>query len=141
VDELWVERLATLFKSKIDAGHSFIIASHDFDFVTKLCSSVLILDTGKPVYQGALADIAEFPYFFRLACAPADTAERLIEGLGYIHKKVKNGDNYELILKKEMAAELVDALVGAGCKIQECAMVHYSIADLVRQRNGTAPPA
>lgn len=136
VDEVWVERLTALFKVRIEAGSSFIIASHDFDFVTALCSSVLILDSGKTAYQGRLKDIAEFPYFFRLACSPRDTAEKVIGELPFIHKKVKAGDAYELILKKEMAPEMVDALVAAGCKIHECAMIHYSIADLVRQRNG-----
>lgn len=136
VDDYWIARLISLFQDMVRAGKSFIITSHDYDFVTKLCSRVLILSEGRTAYLGELKMIAEYPYYYHLRCAPVEKTAAVLARLDYIHKCIRNIDSFYLTLPSERAPELVNELVSEGCHVHECARKHYSVADLIRQREG-----
>lgn len=135
VDEFWTAKLRDLFHDMLHAGKSFIITSHDFDFVMSLCSRVLILAEGRAIYVGDLKAIAEYPYYFYLRCSQIDRAETLFGRVDYIHKLIRGDNEFFLTLPEERASELISALVAEGCHVHECAKKHYSIADLIRQRS------
>jgi len=136
LDDFWIGRLGELILKKVGGGQSFIITSHDFDFVMGLCGKVMIVDSGKSRYVGPLKEIAEFPYYFQLSCSPYEKVEKIIRGLDYVHKVTGNDSIFELIMLKEMASSLVRELVRAECDVHECSIKYYSIPDLLRQRAG-----
>lgn len=134
VDVLWADKLAAIFREMAGKGKLLLITSHDFDFITGLCGHVLILDGGRTAYQGRLKDIAEFPYYFHLRAAPEEKTLEVVNRLDFVHRVARVGDALELTLKAEETSALVAALVAAGCQVHECALRHYSVADLIAQR-------
>ncbi|MBI5637143.1 MAG: ABC transporter ATP-binding protein [Nitrospinae bacterium] len=134
VDVVWAEKLSALFREMAEKGKLLLITSHDFDFITGLCGHVLILDGGRTAYQGRLKDIAEFPYYFHLRAEPSEKTLEVVKRLDFVHRAARVGEALELTLKAENTNMLVAELVAAGCQIHECALRHYSVADLIAQR-------
>lgn len=134
VDVVWAEKLSVIFREMAEKGKLLLITSHDFDFITGLCGHILILDGGRTAYQGRLKDIAEFPYYFHVRAEPREKTLEIVKQLNFVHRAARVGEALELTLKAENTNALVAALVAAGCKVHECALRHYSVADLIAQR-------
>ena len=137
VDEVWVNRLIEIIKAKLDKGKTFIITSHNFEFISELCGRVLILDHGKAIYQGKLKEVAEYPYYYILRGGPEEKILKTLESLDYVHKILKTPSAFELTMPKTNSSELIKTLVENGCQIEECAYRQYSTSDLVQHLQTT----
>ncbi len=134
LDDIWTKEIGDIIRARVEKGETFILTSHDFDFVMELCSRVLILDAGEVVYTGPLNELAEFPYYFYLRCSPENRGRDVMEKLEYVHKIIESNGAFELTLHQESAPELVKSLIDSGCKVHECALRHYSVSGLVAKR-------
>ncbi|MDH5543480.1 MAG: ABC transporter ATP-binding protein [Nitrospinota bacterium] len=132
VDEVWIEKLKEIIASRQKTGKTFIITSHNFDFISSLCETVLILDQGKSLYKGELKKVAEFPYYFLLRGTPEQTILDTVNNLEYVHKILSTGGGFELTMRKEYSSDLIKLLVEKGCRIDEHAFIRYSTSDLVQ---------
>ncbi len=133
LDEAWVGNITKLFKEMKKNGKTFIITSHNFDFIVELCDKVLMLERGKKVYMGSLSDLLEFPYYFFLNCSPAEKVLDLISEMEFVHGSVKMDGGIKLNLEKDYANQLVKTLVENGCKIFEFSLKKYSVMDLISE--------
>lgn len=135
VDEYWVSRLRDLVTDMATGGKTFIITSHDLDFVLHLCQRVLILDHGRQAYCGEFQRIAEYPYYFHLRTEPEERVLMILRKLPFVHGATSISDGYILTIKEEMAPALLDTLIRADCSVTEFSKRRYSVGDLVTQFN------
>jgi len=131
VDDIWVEKILEIFKEKIKGGQTFIISSHNFDFIVEICNNTLILESGKTAYLGELKKMAEYPYYFHLDCDPIDKTVEILLKCEFVHKARKSGNCIEVVMPKEKSGELIKKLIALDCTVNELALRHYCVSDLV----------
>jgi ABC-type branched-subunit amino acid transport system ATPase component len=57
VNPALVERLAGLVRDLNAEGRTFLVVEHDMDLVMSLCHHVVVFDRGRPIAEGAPADV------------------------------------------------------------------------------------
>ena len=96
-------------------GVTVILSSHNLDEVRRLCDRVAIMDHGKLVYEGAVADMATGGEHLSLTASPIDKALKVLGA------KARAGESGTITMDavRADAPALIKALVDAGVDITE----------------------
>jgi ABC-2 type transport system ATP-binding protein len=107
-----------LVRSLGQAGHTIFISSHLLHEIEQICDHVAIIDRGRLLQQGRVADLLSEQPALRIEAEPIDQAEAILKGLGHVVERT--GDN-QLIAQtqRERAPEIVTALSAAGIRVYQ----------------------
>lgn len=73
LDTEGADRLEQLIKQLSEKGTAFVIASHDLDFVERLCSRVVCISSGAKVYDGPQNDFRRIDHAISVTMTPGIT--------------------------------------------------------------------
>jgi ABC-2 type transport system ATP-binding protein len=153
LDPVGVDTLATVLAEQAAEGVPVIFSSHQLELVERLCEAVAIINRGRLVATGKVADLRATDrrrrYRVEVVGAPADWAAG-VRGAGIVEKS----DHQMVVELGEEGADeqaLLDAARRAG-RVTHFSAVEPSLADLFRQAvqarglpaghtpDGAAPP-
>ncbi len=112
-------------------GRTVFLSSHLLDEVEKICDAAAIVDRGKVITQGPIAELAEGGARHELIVG-VDDRERaigLLEGLHQVREARRSDDGLRIVLSggPETAAEVNAQLVSAGLAVTRLEPVRHSL--------------
>jgi ABC-2 type transport system ATP-binding protein len=112
-------------------GRTVFLSSHLLDEVEKICDAAAIVDRGKVITQGPIAELAEGGARHELIVG-VDDHERaigLLEGLDQVREARRSDDGLRVVLSggPETAAEVNARLVSAGLAVTRLEPVRHSL--------------
>jgi len=112
-------------------GRTVFLSSHLLDEVEKICDAAAIVDRGKIITQGPIAELAEGGARHELIVG-VDDRERAIgvlEGLHQVREARRSDDGLRVVLagEPETAAEVNAQLVSAGLAVTRLEPVRHSL--------------
>jgi ABC-2 type transport system ATP-binding protein len=113
-------------------GRTVFISSHLLDEVEKTCDAAAIVDRGKVVTQGAMADLAAGGEARHELIIGVDDADRALSAIGMselVQDAHRSDEGLRVVLAggPETAAQLNAALVGAGVAVMRLEPVRQSL--------------
>jgi ABC-2 type transport system ATP-binding protein len=112
-------------------GRTVFLSSHLLDEVEKICDAAAIVDRGKVITQGPIAELAEGGAHSELIVG-VDDRERaigLLEGLHQVREARRSDDGLRVVLSggPETAAQINVQLVSAGIAVTRLEPVRHSL--------------
>ncbi|HEX5006537.1 MAG TPA: ABC transporter ATP-binding protein [Hyphomonadaceae bacterium] len=138
LDPAGIQEMRILIRDLVDKdGVTIILSSHLLDEVEKVCDRVAILDHGKLIAEGTVADLVgansvEGRGLFYLDASPVDTALALLGPKGRRH-----GDGVAADIAREEAPALIRRLVAANVQIREARWLAPTLEEIFLSRTGT----
>lgn len=141
LDPAGVAVMRDMLRTLGGSGRTVLLSSHLLDEVAQICDRVSILDAGRVVADGTLADV-------RLACstgqriivkaAPLAEAAQLARGLPGVAAVTTHADRLELTMDTGEAPAVTRALVQAGIAVHELTPAGPSLEQAFLQLTGGA---
>ena len=129
-----IQEFRGMIRSMIEQeGRTVFLCSHMLDEVEKTCDAAAILDRGKVVTQGPIAELARGGTPDELIVGVDDVAQalRLLEGLPQVRGVHRAEDGLRVLLADapRAAAEVNARLVGAGVAVKRLEPVRQSLEE------------
>jgi ABC-2 type transport system ATP-binding protein len=131
LDPAGILEMRHLIRDFVDEGRTVFLSSHLLDEVEKTCDQVAIIDQGRVVVQGAVADIAATgdPTVL-LAVDDAEAARRVLSSDPRVAHVEVEGTELRVTLSDGLgAAELNRALVTAGVAVSRLEPARASLEE------------
>ncbi|MGH8929247.1 MAG: ABC transporter ATP-binding protein [Egibacteraceae bacterium] len=118
-----VDDLRLLIRGLVACGRTVFLSSHVFTEVEKLCDAIAIVDRGRIVAQGSVAELAAgLPHTIRLGCADHSRALGLLSTHRAIQSAVGTADGIQIALHPgtdpaRAAADVNRRLLEAGIDV------------------------
>jgi ABC-2 type transport system ATP-binding protein len=128
-----IQEFRALVRSWIAEGRTLILSSHLLDEVEKICDHVAIVDRGRIVAQGTLAELSTGDDgAITIGCDEPHKAFGAIDGNGSLREVEETASGLRVLVKpdvslEEAAAELNRQLVGAGIAVHRLEPSHVSL--------------
>ena len=134
LDPAGMQAMRVLIRDLVDKdGVTIILSSHLLDEVEKVCDRVAILDHGKLIAEGAVADLVGGCGLFYLFVSPVDA------GLAIIGPKARrHGEGLVVDISREEAPALIRQLVAANIDIGEARWLAPTLEEIFLSRTGAA---
>jgi ABC-type multidrug transport system ATPase subunit len=113
LDPAGIVEMRDLMRRLKDDGHTVLISSHVLHEIEQICDRIAILNRGKVVVQGRVADLLGSRDLLEIRVEPAADAERILReaGLGEV---TRGADSLLLALPQARAAEVTRVLAEHG---------------------------
>lgn len=135
LDPAGIQEMRTLVRDLVDKdGVTIILSSHLLDEVEKVCDRVAILDHGKLIAEGRVADLVSGHAAIFIAASPLDKALAIAGSRARRH-----GDGMAVDIPREEAPALIRGLAEAGVDVFEARWLTRSLEDVFLARTGGAP--
>jgi ABC-2 type transport system ATP-binding protein len=118
LDLSWIHELRQIIRQLVAGGRTVLLSSHVLDEVEKTCDAVAIVDRGRIIVQGSIAELAAgLPQIIRLQCS--DETRAL--GLLAIHKAVDSavGTPDGILITLRLGTRGVDAAADVNRRFLE----------------------
>ena len=128
-----IQEFRGLVRSWIDEGRTLVLSSHLLDEVEKICDHVAIVDRGRIVAQGSLAELsAGDDGAITIGCDRPHEALAAIDGNGSLQEVEEIAGGLRVLLRSDAslekaAAEINKQLVGAGIAVHRLEPSHVSL--------------
>ncbi|MGD0272821.1 MAG: ABC transporter ATP-binding protein [Gaiellaceae bacterium] len=128
-----IQEFRGLVRSWIAEGRTLVLSSHLLDEVEKICDHVAIVDRGRIVAQGSLAELsAGDDGAITIGCDKPRKALSAIDGNGSLLEVEEIAGGLRVLLRpdeplEKVAAELNKRLVGAGIAVHRLEPSHVSL--------------
>jgi ABC-2 type transport system ATP-binding protein len=144
-----IQEFRGLVRSLVDEGCTVVLSSHLLDEVEKICDHAAIVDRGRIVAQGSLAELSQSDEStIAIGCSDPNAARAAIDGDGTIKSVEVVADGLRLLLPEGAHGELVAAavnkrLVEAGIAVHRLEPARVSLEHRfleITQRLGDETP-
>lgn len=134
LDPAGIQEMRTLVRDLVDKdGVTIILSSHLLDEVEKVCDRVAILDHGKLIAEGRVADLVSDHGAILISASPIDRA------LAIAGPRARaQGDGMSVEIAREEAPALIRALAAGGVDVFEARWANQSLEDVFLSRTGSA---
>ena len=110
-----------MITSLVSEGRTVVLSSHLLDEVERTCDAVAIVDRGKVIRQGPIAQLlAGSSFEVQIECSDPDRARHLLEGTAFGANVQVGRDGLAVSLpeatERDAIAEINRLLVGAGSR-------------------------
>ena len=122
LDPAGMHEMRGMIQSFVAEGRTVVLSSHLLDEVERTCDAVAIVDRGKVIRQGSIAELVRgVDLVVRVECSDPPTAQRLVEEAG-IATNVSSGELGLTVTlpagsERELVAEVNRRLVTAGISV------------------------
>ena len=106
-------------------GVTVVLASHQLAEVAKICDRVAIMNEGKLIAEGPVAELLEGRGWLRLMVEPVEPVLALLRG-----RARRDGEAVLAVIDREDAPELIASLVSSGTKVFEARWINPSLEDV-----------
>src|SRR6266702_474103 len=122
------------------SGHTIFLSSHLLHEVEQVCTEVAIINHGKLVTQGRVADLLGQDATLLVEAEPLSTLREVATRFG-VRTPVQGSRSVTMTLSSERTPALVTALAGAGAQVFQVTPQHASLEHLFLELTGDAPGA
>ena len=130
LDPAGILEFRALIRGFVAEGRTVFLSSHLLDEVEKTCDLVAIIDRGRIVTQGPIAELsAGEDQVLLIGCEPAQRAAELLRGDGLVRSVALEGERalQVTLAAGADAAEVNRRLVEAGVAVRQLQPVHRSL--------------
>jgi ABC-2 type transport system ATP-binding protein len=132
LDPRGIQEFREMIRAMVEQeGRTVFLSSHLLDEVEKICDAAAIVDRGKVVAQGPIAELAggHARHELIIGVDDADLAERTLAGSPLVSGVQRAEGELRVVLAGELgtAAELNAILVGAGVAVSRLEPVRHSL--------------
>jgi len=116
LDPAGIQQFRAFARELVDEGRTVFLSSHLLDEVEKVCDAVAIVDRGRVVAQGGMADLTRGAVI-EVACSEPSRARLVLGALPFVESVADVGDQLEARVTADTAdaaAEIARRLVAAG---------------------------
>ena len=117
------------------SGHTIFLSSHLLHEVEQVCDEVAIINHGKLVAQGRVADLLKKDASLMVEAEPLALLQEVASHFG-MTPQISGPRSVTMPLKPERAPELMIALVNAGAKVYQVAPQQASLEHLFLELTG-----
>jgi ABC-2 type transport system ATP-binding protein len=123
LDPAGITEFRSFVHELVAEGRTVLLSSHLLSEVERICDAVAIVDCGRIVAQGPIADLsARNSHSIRIGCDQVDRARSLLVGLGQVARVDADGEALRVVLAQNgaldaTAAEINRLLVGSGIAV------------------------
>jgi ABC-2 type transport system ATP-binding protein len=137
LDPAGIQEMRRLIRDLVDKdGVTIILSSHLLDEVEKVCDRVAILDHGKLIAEGAVAELVGGRGLFYLDVAPIEPALAILGAKGRRH-----GEGIAAEIAREEAPALIRQLVAANIAVTEARWLAPTLEEIFLSRTGAPESA
>lgn len=134
LDPAGIQEMRTLVRNLVDReGVTIILSSHLLDEVQKVCDRVAILNHGKLIAEGRVADLVAGKGALFISASPIDKALAILGPRGRPHPEGLLAE-----IPREAAPALIRELTTAGIDIFEARWMTQSLEDVFLSTTGNA---
>ncbi len=132
LDPAGMLEMREMIQSLVAEGRTVVLSSHLLDEVERTCDAVAIVDRGKVIRQGSIADLlASSAFELQIDCATPDRARALLADTTWGSGLVTGPDGLRIALvagtDREVVAEVNRLLVEGGVAVYRLQEVHASL--------------
>ena len=133
LDPAGIQEFRAFVRELVAEGRTVLLSSHLLGEVERICDAVAIVDKGRVVAQGSIADLAaREASSILVGCDNSVRARELIVSLGQVTRVEQDGDALRVLLAQNdaletSAAEINRLLVGAGLAVHRLEPQHASL--------------
>ena len=132
LDPAGMHEMRDMIRSLVAEGRTVVLSSHLLDEVERTCDAVAIVDRGRVIRQGPIADLlAGTASTVQVDCGEPDHARAIVESAQLAAKVQAGPDGLSVTLTaglpREVIAELNRLLVTAGIPVYRVQPVHASL--------------
>jgi len=133
LDPAGIQEFRAFVRELVAEGRTVLLSSHLLGEVERICDAVAIVDKGRVVAQGSIAELAaREASSILVGCNDAARARELIVSLGQVTRVEPDGDALRVVLGQDgaleaSAAEINRLLVGAGLAVHRLEPQHASL--------------
>jgi ABC-2 type transport system ATP-binding protein len=121
LDPAGIQEFRALVRELVDDGRTVFLSSHLLDEVEKTCDHVAIIDRGRTVVQGPVAELIGSERRLRITCSAPVRAAVVLAGLAVVDSAApEDTESVAAVLRtndRKAAATAVRALVEAGIDV------------------------
>ncbi|MEM7602174.1 MAG: ABC transporter ATP-binding protein, partial [Verrucomicrobiota bacterium] len=121
-----VEFREQLFDLRDRLGLTVLLSSHLLSEVEQVCDEVVILQSGKKVYSGAVREVESASTRYRIESEEVASLKQQVEGQGGLAE----GNDEFLFPSERKADEILEALVSNGVKVRHFSREENSLESL-----------
>jgi ABC-2 type transport system ATP-binding protein len=134
LDPAGMQAMRVLIRDLVDNdGVTIILSSHLLDEVEKVCDRVAILDNGKLIAEGAVADLVGARCLFYLDISPMETVFAVLGD-----KARRHGEGIVADVSRHEAPALIRQLVAANVEIREARWLAPTLEEIFLSRTGVS---
>ena len=132
LDPAGMLEMREMIQSLVAEGRTVVLSSHLLDEVERTCDAVAIVDRGKVIRQGPIADLlAGSAFELQIDCSTADRAASLLAGTQWGEDVDVGPDGLRVDLaagtQREVVAEVNRLLVEGGVSVYRLQEIHASL--------------
>jgi ABC-2 type transport system ATP-binding protein len=120
------------------SGHTIFLSSHLLHEVEQVCTEVAIINHGKLVTQGRVADLLRQDATLLVEAEPLSTVQEVAAHLG-VQAQIQGPRSMTIALSSERTPALVSALAEAGAQVYQVTPQHASLEHLFLELTDDAP--
>jgi ABC-type multidrug transport system ATPase subunit len=111
------------------SGHTIFLSSHLLHEVEQVCSEVAIINHGKLIAQGRVADLLRQESSLLIEAEPLSTVQEVVAGFG-VTAQVNGPRSVTVALPAERIPQLMNALVHADASVYQATPQHATLEHL-----------
>jgi ABC-2 type transport system ATP-binding protein len=143
LDPAGIHELRAFIRSLVDEGRTVFLSSHILAEVERICDQVAIIDRGRVVAQGSIAELTGNAGGVRVLCDDGARAAQVAAQTGGVSGADDRGGG-QVLVRMEAGGDVADviaALVGAGVRVRAVEPQAASLEDRFLQLTGGDEPA
>jgi ABC-2 type transport system ATP-binding protein len=136
LDPAGIQEFREFVRSLVDEGRTILLSSHLLGEVERICDAVAIVDRGRVVAQGSIAELTtRGNWTIRIECDAGGRARDLLVSHPGVSQVTAEGDVLDVVLasgqeRNGTAAELNRMLVNAGIGVRRLEPRHASLEQM-----------
>jgi ABC-2 type transport system ATP-binding protein len=128
LDPAGIQEFRAMIGELVAEGRTVFLSSHLLDEVEKTCDQVAIIDQGRILMQGSVADIARTgPPTVRVRCGSPEVAASLLQSLAFVAHVARDEGALVVQLGTEPGAPTDDAVAGMLRRLVEADVAVYAL--------------
>ena len=143
LDPAGQREIRELVRELAKEGRGVLLASHLLHEVELVCDRVIVVQKGRIIAAGTIAEITRGGNAYRVVVAEPDRAAAVLRGLEGVKEVNVTPEGLEVVAGTDRGADLNRALVGAGLYASAIVPRQSSLEDVFLEltENGNAAPA
>jgi ABC-2 type transport system ATP-binding protein len=135
LDPAGMRDMRALIRGLGDAGRTVILSSHVMAEVQQVCDRVAVIDAGRIVVDGSVAELRGGGELVVVA-APHDVAERVLDAMPQVRRVARQDDGLRVSVDAAQVPQVVRALVAADVAVSEVRPVARELEDVFLELTG-----
>jgi ABC-2 type transport system ATP-binding protein len=119
-----------IIRMRDEMGLTVMLSSHLLNEVEQLCNRVAIIDHGRLLYEGTVAELTKGDKTFRVRVDRVEEAYRLLASDPTLSVARNGGEFLHIKMADERAAQINSLLVNRGFRVQELSPQRETLEDV-----------